>query len=110
MIKSLLCDPARLLDLIRNGYLDGPNFYVAGVRRLQNILTARHTPHLFISHWSEYGAKLWLDTQHLDGQPHISLTKGKVRWREIEFYGLRLKAEDQRELQNEFKRLKELKP
>ena len=88
-ITCQLSDPQRLLGLFRQDYFFGNNYYARAKERLIQYLATGGLPTFTLADVSGYGAILWFDTGHLDGQPPTQFCKRKMRWQELRWAGFR---------------------
>ena len=81
---NLTHHPHKLLDLLDRDYLFGPNWYYRVRDKLHKALRLQRPVRFELKDHSHYGGQVLVQ---IDGQTQ-PLTKGKLRWSELTFYGL----------------------
>ena len=83
-MNPIIHNPNRLLGLLERDYLSGPNWYHLVRNKLHKALRTQRAVRFELQEPTHYGAQVLVT---IDGQTQ-PITKGKLRWRELEFYGL----------------------
>ena len=73
----------------RTWFMDGPNWYRNVRKELERVLNMAQSPVTFeLRAVTDYGGEVWVHFGDRLGGTWKQLTKGKLRWNDLGFYGL----------------------